>query len=195
MSPLTVLFFGIQGSGKGTQVKLLAEAIQKKSSEPIIMVDMGALMRASVATGSVTGVRTGEIINVGKRMPDFMPVFLSTKAFDEGLKTNNEHLICDGLCRGEDQTRAFDDAMQFYGRENYHIVSLELSEEETTKRLLLRARKDDTPEGIASRLAWYKTDVMPQLELLRGRGRTVHAINGDQSVEAVHADIIKALGM
>ncbi len=195
MEPLTVLFFGVQGSGKGTQVKLLMEAIKARSSEAIIHIDMGALLRASLATGSVTGKLTGEIINIGKRMPDFMPVYLSTKAFADGIVTNKEHIIADGLCRGEDQTRGFDDAMVFYGRSNYHVISLELTDAEATKRLLARGRNDDTPEGIANRLAWYKTDVAPQLALMEGRGRAVHRINGDQSVEAVHADILKTLGL
>ncbi|MFM2414497.1 MAG: hypothetical protein RI911_190 [Candidatus Parcubacteria bacterium] len=195
MQPLTVLFFGVQGSGKGTQVKLLMEAIKARSSEAIIHIDMGALLRASVATGSVTGKLTGEIINIGKRMPDFMPVYLSTKAFAEGIVTGNEHIVADGLCRGDDQTRAFDDAMVFYGRSNYHIISLELTDAEATKRLLARGRNDDTPEGIANRLAWYKTDVAPQLALMEGRGRAIHRINGDQSVEAVHADILKTLAL
>lgn len=194
MEPLTVLFFGVQGSGKGTQVKLLMEAIKTRSSEAIIHIDMGALLRASLATGSVTGKLTGEIINIGKRMPDFMPVYLSTKAFADGIVSNKEHIIADGLCRGEDQTRGFDDAMVFYGRSNYHVISLELTDAEATKRLLARGRNDDTPEGIANRLAWYKTDVAPQLALMEGRGRAVHRINGDQSVEAVHADILKTLG-
>lgn len=195
MEPLTVLFFGVQGSGKGTQVKLLMEAIKARSTDAIIHIDMGALLRASLATGSVTGKLTGEIINIGKRMPDFMPVYLSTRAFAEGIVTNREHIIADGLCRGEDQTRGFDDAMVFYGRSNYHVISLELSDAEATKRLLARGRNDDTPEGIANRLAWYKTDVAPQLALMEGRGRAVHRINGDQSVEAVHADILKTLGL
>ena len=195
MQPLTVLFFGVQGSGKGTQVKLLMEAVKARSTESIIHIDMGALLRASVATGSITGNLTGEIINVGKRMPDFMPVYLSTKVFAEGIVTNKEHIIADGLCRGDDQTRGFDDAMAFYGRGNYHLISLELSDAEATKRLLARGRNDDTPEGIANRLAWYKTDVAPQLALMEGRGRSIHRINGDQSVEAVHADILKALGL
>lgn len=195
MEPLAVLFFGVQGSGKGTQVKLLMEAIKARSTDAIIHIDMGALLRASLATGSVTGKLTGEIINIGKRMPDFMPVYLSTRAFAEGIVTNREHIIADGLCRGEDQTRGFDDAMVFYGRSNYHVISLELSDAEATKRLLARGRNDDTPEGIANRLAWYKTDVAPQLALMEGRGRAVHRINGDQSVEAVHADILKTLGL
>jgi adenylate kinase len=195
MQPLTVLFFGVQGSGKGTQVKLLMDVIKTHSSDAIIHIDMGALMRTSIASGTVTGKLTGEIINVGKRMPDFMPVYLSTKAFAEGIVTNKEHIIADGLCRGEDQTRGFDDAMVFYGRGNYHIITLELSDEEATKRLMARGRTDDTPEGIKNRLGWYKTDVEPQLNLMAGRGRTIHRINGDQTVEAVHADIIKALGI
>ncbi len=194
MEPLTVLFFGVQGSGKGTQVKLLMEAIKARSAETIIHIDMGALLRASLASGTVTGALTGEIINVGKRMPDFMPVYLSTRAFAEGIVTNKEHIVADGLCRGEDQTRGFDDAMVFYGRSNYHVISLELTDAEATKRLLARGRNDDTPEGIANRLAWYKTDVAPQLALMEGRGRAVHHINGDQSVEAVHEDILRALG-
>lgn len=197
--PRTVLFFGPQGSGKGTQVKLLVATLQSMGSNAIIQIDMGALMRASIASGTPTGKGTAEIINVGKRMPDFMPVYLSTKVFAEQIVTNEEHVIADGLCRGEDQTRAWDDAMQFYGRENYDIVVLELSPEESVKRLLLRAkeqgRADDTEEGIRNRLGWYKTDVEPQLALMEGRGRRVHRINGDQSVEQVAMDIKKALGI
>lgn len=199
VAPLTVLFFGPQGSGKGTQVKLLVEKLQATTSNKIIQIDMGAIFRASIAEGTVTSKKTAEIINVGKRMPDFMPVYLSTKVFAEQILTNTEHLIADGLCRGEDQTRGWDDAMQFYGREKYHVIALELSPEESVKRLLLRAqvqnRVDDTEEGIRSRLGWYKTDVEPQLSLMESRGRTIHRINGDQSVEAVHADIMKVLGM
>jgi adenylate kinase len=197
-APLTVLFFGPQGCGKGTQVKLLVEklaatALAAGVEQKIIQIDMGALMRASIASGTPTGANTAEIINVGKRMPDFMPVYLSTKVFAEQILTNQEHLLADGLCRGEDQTRAWDDAMQFYGRGKYKIIALELSAEESIKRLLARGRNDDTEEGIRSRLGWYKTDVEPQLALMQGRGRTVHRINGDQSVEAVHAEIVKVL--
>jgi adenylate kinase len=203
-APLTVLFFGPQGSGKGTQVKLLIEKLGAQMAsagveQKIIHIDMGAIFRASIAEGTITSKKTAEIINVGKRMPDFMPVYLSTKVFAEQILTNTEHLIADGLCRGEDQTRGWDDAMQFYGREKYHVIVLELSPEESVKRLLLRAKEqgrvDDTEEGIRSRLGWYKTDVEPQLALMENRGRTIHRINGDQSVEEVQAEILKSLGM
>ncbi|MFZ2593176.1 MAG: nucleoside monophosphate kinase [Minisyncoccia bacterium] len=193
--PLTVLFFGVQGSGKGTQVKLLMEKIRAQSDAAIIHIDMGHLLRTMVGTGSYSGKLVNEVISVGKRMPDFMPTYLATNALVQGLQTGEEHIIADGLARGPDQTRGYDDAMTFFGRDNFQIISLELTDEESTKRLLARGRNDDTPEGIAQRLGWYKIDVLPQLEMLRSRGRTVHAINGNQSVDAVHADIMLALGL
>src|ERR1700752_2881643 len=130
MNPITVLFFGPQGAGKGTQVKLLIEALKKSSDRGVIHIDMGQLLRNMVATGSHSGKLTAEVIEVGKRMPDFMPVYLTTDALVKNF-TGEEHIIADGLARGPDQTRAWDDAMQFYGRADYAIVVLELSEEES----------------------------------------------------------------
>jgi len=192
MNPVTVLFFGPQGAGKGTQVKLLIEALKKRDTRSIIHIDMGQLLRNMVSSGSYTGKLTADVIENGYLMPDFMPVYLTTDAIVKQF-TGEEHIIADGLARRPDQTRAWDDAMQFYKRENYQIISLELSELESIKRLLLRGRNDDTEEAIKKRLGWHKTEVEPQLEFMRGRGRTIHLINGDQSMEAVHADIMKAL--
>ncbi|MEN9561606.1 MAG: hypothetical protein RIQ56_879 [Candidatus Parcubacteria bacterium] len=192
MNPLTVLFFGPQGAGKGTQVKLLMEALRKRENRGIIHIDMGQLLRDMVKRGGYSAELTKQVIEVGKRMPDFMPIYLTTDALVKNL-TGDEHIIADGLARGPDQTRGWDDAMQFYGRANYQIVALELSEQESIKRLLLRGRNDDTEEAIKQRLGWHKAEVEPQLEFLASRGRTIHRINGDQSVEAVHAAIVKAL--
>ena len=105
MNPVTTLFFGPQGSGKGTQVKLLIEELKKRSDQAVIHIDMGQLLRDMVATGSYSGKLTAQVIEVGKRMPDFMPIFLTTNALVKGL-TGNEHVIADGLARGPDQTRA-----------------------------------------------------------------------------------------
>lgn len=192
MKPVSVLFFGPQGSGKGTQVKLLIAELQKRSEQSVIHIDMGQLLREMVATGSYSGKLTADVIEVGKRMPDFMPIYLTVQALVKGM-TGTEHVVADGLARGPDQTRAWDDAMQFYGRGDYHIIALELSEEESIKRLMARGRNDDTEDAIKSRLAWHKTDVEPQLALMAGRGRAVHRIDGDQTIEAVHGEILRAL--
>lgn len=192
MAPVTLLFFGSQGAGKGTQVKMLMDYLRSKSDRAIVHIDMGHELRTLRDTGSFAGKLTGEIIDAGHRMPDFMPVYLQTKKLVENL-TGEEHVIADGLARGADQTRAFDDAMNFFKRDNFQVISIELSEESVVKRLLLRGRNDDTEQGIRNRLGWYKTDVLPQLELLKGRGRGVHIIDGEPDVETIHKSILAAL--
>lgn len=195
MKPISVLFFGTQGAGKGTQVKMLMDFLRSKSDQKIIHIDMGAELRALRDTGSFAGKLTGKTIDAGHRMPDFMPTYLQTKKLVDNLIDGTEHVIADGLARGADQTRAFDDAMKYFGRDDFQIISLELSENSAVKRLLARGRNDDTEEGIKNRLSWYKSDVQPQLELLRGRGRPIHVIDGEPDVETIHVDILAKLGL
>jgi adenylate kinase len=126
-------------------------------------------------------------------MPDFMPTYLQTKKLVSGLMNGLEHIIADGLARGSDQTRAFDDAMDFFHRTDFQIVSIELSEASVIQRLLARGRNDDTEEGIRNRLSWYKSDVLPQLEMLRARGRRVHTVDGEPDVDTIHKDILTKL--
>lgn len=192
MNPVTTLFFGPQGAGKGTQVKLLIAELKKRSERSVIHIDMGQLLRDMVAVGGYSGKLTADVIEVGKRMPDFMPIYLTTNALVKNL-TGEEHIIADGLARGADQTRGWDDAMVFYDRGDYHVIALELSEEESVKRLVQRGRNDDTEDAIRQRLGWHKTEVEPQLALLASRGRSIHRLNGDQSVEAVHVEVLGAL--
>lgn len=193
--PLSVLFFGSQGAGKGTQVKMLMEYLKKQSDRSIIHIDMGQELRNLRDTGTYAGKLTGATIDAGGLMPDFMPTYLQTKKLVENLVTGAEHIIADGLARGADQTRAFDDAMTYFGRHDFQIVSIELSEASVIKRLIARGRNDDTEDAVRRRLAWTKTNVMPQLELLRERGRKIHVIDGEPDVDTIHKDILTKLGL
>jgi len=192
MNPVTLLFFGSQGSGKGTQVGKIIEYLGAKSDTAVIRIDMGAELRAMIEEGGYSGSLVHAVLSSGGLMPDFMPIYLQTKKI-VGQFTGVEHIIADGLARGPDQTRGFDDMMQFYGRSDYPVIHLTLSEETSVKRLLARGRPDDTEAAIRSRLAWNKQIVMPQLDLLRSRGRTVHVIDGEQDMETIHRNILAAL--
>lgn len=194
MEPVTLLFFGSQGAGKGTQVNLLMDYLRTKSDRGIVHIDMGQELRNLRDTGSYAGKLTGEVIDAGFRMPDFMPTYLQTKKLVENL-TGEEHIIADGLARGADQTRAFDDAMTFFKRANFQIISIELSVETVLKRLLARGRNDDTEEGIRNRLSWYKSDVLPQLDMLKSRGRTIHVLDGEPDPETIHKNLLSVLGI
>ncbi|MDP2649080.1 MAG: nucleoside monophosphate kinase [Patescibacteria group bacterium] len=194
MKPLTVLFFGSQGAGKGTQVKMLIDLLRSKSDRGIIRIDMGQELRNLRDTGTYAGKLTGEIIDNGIRIYDFMAVYLQTKLLIDNF-TGEEHIIADGLARGDDQTRGFDDMMKFFKRDDLQVVNLVISDDTAVKRLMERGRNDDTEEAIRRRLAWTKTDVLPQLGLLKGRGRTVHEIDGEPDVKTIHKNILAALGL
>ena len=70
---------------------------------------------------------------------------------------------------------------------------LVIDDDSAVKRLLARGRNDDTEEAIRKRLAWTKTQVFPQLQLLKERGRTIHEIDGEPDTETIHQNILKAL--
>ncbi|HEY4526790.1 MAG TPA: nucleoside monophosphate kinase [Candidatus Paceibacterota bacterium] len=192
MNPVTVLFFGSQGAGKGTQVQMLIDFLKSKGDRGIIRIDMGQELRNLRDSGLYAGALTGEVINAGVRMPDFMPIYLQTKKIVDTF-TGEEHIVADGLARGEDQTRAFDDAMKFFKRDDLQIINLVINDDTAVKRLMARGRNDDTEEAIRRRLTWTKTDVMPQLELLKSRGRVIHEIDGEPDVDTIHKNILSAL--
>lgn len=53
-------------------------------------------------------------------------------------------------------------------------------------------RKDDTPSGIASRLGEFKEYVIPVLKYFQEQNILI-TINGEQSIENVHKDVVRAL--
>ncbi len=64
------------------------------------------------------------------------------------------------------------------------------------KRNLLRGRPDDTKEGIEQRFQEYMNNVVPSMNYFKNKeGYTIFEINGEQSVEDVHKDIVKALNL
>ena len=192
MKPVTLLFFGSQGAGKGTQVQMLTDYLKLKSDREVIRIDMGHELRSLRDTGTHAGKLVGEIIDNGIRIYDFMAIYLQTKALVDNF-SGEEHIIADGLARGDDQTRGFDDMMQFFKRDDLQIINLIIADDTAVKRLISRGRNDDTEEGIRRRLAWTKTDVLPQLELLKSRGRVIHEIDGEPDVATIHKSILLAL--
>jgi len=83
--------------------------------------------------------------------------------------------------------------MKFFKRDDLQVINLVISDDTAVKRLVSRGRNDDTEEAIRRRLAWTKTDVLPQLNLLKSRGRVIYEINGEPDVATIHKDIISTL--
>jgi adenylate kinase family enzyme len=193
--PLTVLLYGRAGSGKGTQVQLLKGHLEKTPVQPLV-VETGAAFRSFVGSDTYTGKLTKEKMGRGELPEVFIPVWLWTGVLVEKY-SGTEHLIFDGFPRRIIEAQVLDTAFTFYDRAAVTVLVLNISPEKTLERLKLRNRADDaTEEQIKARNAWYENDVVPTIEYFRTHPRySVIDINGDQSVEAVQSDIVKALGL
>ncbi|MBI5457753.1 nucleoside monophosphate kinase [Candidatus Kaiserbacteria bacterium] len=194
MKPLTVAFFGISGSGKGTQCELLEKYLQKNDpTRAVVRPEMGNLLRDFMKTGTSLAKRTGAILAAGGLVPSFMPIYMLTGMLNTSFD-GTQHLILDGTCRRPDQSRAVDDMMKLWERENLQAVVLTLSQASAKKRLIARGRFDDAKdEALASRFAWYEEHVVPSIEELRKLGWTVHEIEGEANIDEVFAEIVTAL--
>jgi adenylate kinase len=193
MQPKTYVFFGNIGAGKGTQIELLQKLIQE-AGRHVIYFSPGVEYRAAIASGSYSGSVIKSVFEAGKLLPDVLTSGLFTGYLMKDL-TPETTIIADGYPRSTQQSDDFIALMEFYGRTDIEIINIDITKEEAVKRMQLRKRADDTPEGIASRFEVYEKSVVPSLEVLKQKGYTLHTVAGDQTVEAVHADIKKALGL
>lgn len=195
MQPYNFVFFGIVGSGKGTQVKLLMDFLKAKDGMDIVYAYPGSVYRKLVEGDSFVGSVIKESLHAGNLQPDFLTNSIFTDILIKDLD-DKKHLIADGYPRTVVQSETFENMMKFFKRDNIKIIYIELSEEEAMKRNLSRGRADDTKEGLAKRFNEYKNNVVPAMNYFKDKENyEVYSINGEQSIEDVHKDIIKALNL
>ncbi len=192
----TFVFFGIVGSGKGTQVELLQKYLKEKNiSDDVLFTSTGNEYRKIIESGSYTGLIVKETLEKGYLQPNFLTTSLFTNILINNMKEGTT-FIADGYPRTISQSESFESAMKFYKRNIVHVIYIELGKEEATKRMKLRARADDTDEGIAKRFDEYVNNVIPSMNYFKDKeGYIMHTINGEQTIEQVHLDIIKSLGL
>ena len=194
MLPQTFVFFGQVGSGKGTQVELLIDFLKKKDGRNCVKTSTGNEYRKLIESGNYTGSLVKDSLTRGELQPDFLTNAIFTNILISSL-TPEKHLFADGYPRTIIQAKSFTEMMGFFKRDNIKIIYIELNKEEAMKRNLLRARHDDTKEGLSKRFDEYENNVVPAMNYLKDKdGYKIYTINGEQSVDDVHKDIIKALG-
>ncbi len=196
MNPLTVAFFGISGSGKGTQCERLQEYLEKNDPpRKVVRPEMGNLLRAFMQSGTSLSKYTAEIVNTGGLVPSFIPIYMLTEMLNKTCD-GAQHLILDGTSRRPDQSYAVDDMMKLWRRENLQAIVLNLSKESAKKRLIERGRNDDsTDEALNKRFAWYEEHVVPSIKALKERGWTIYEIDGEPDVETIHRSVLSVLGL
>ncbi len=180
---------GAPGSGKGTQAKLLADRIGGT------VYSSGARLREMAATGSYFGNRAKAVMTAG----DLMPVWVSQYLFEEALigLEPSDNIVFEGSCRSEEEARRFHEVALWLERP-YVALYLEASEEALTKRLhkreAIEGRADDAKAALAERFEKFRTLTLRAVHYFKQEGKLI-VINGDQTIEAVHSEILKALDL
>lgn len=194
MTPKTFIFSGRSGCGKGTQVDLLIKKLQEVDSvRSLVHLETGKLFREFIKGETYTQKISNKIYDAGGLQPEFLTISLWANFFIGQMK-ENVHLVVDGTPRKHHEAIVLDSAMKFYKREKPFFVHLNVSRKWAEERLLGRHRVDDNKEDILARLDWYDTDVVPAIQFYKNNPDYVFLeINGEQTVEDVHKDILKTI--
>lgn len=193
--PVTIIFVGPQGSGKGTQIARLSAILRERNPHRrVVDIQTGRRFRALAAKQEgYTEQRIHSTLNTGILQPLFLSVVLWGDAFLHHVDEDC-HVLIDGFPRTVDEARVLESAFRFYKRSPVTVVHLDTPEEVVRERMVSRAREDDTQESIEARLSWYREETMPVVEYYKTRPDTrVIDINGTFSIDEVHEAIVKAI--
>lgn len=186
---MNIVILGPQGSGKGTQAKLLSEKLG------IPTASTGQAVREAYEKGTKDGIEGEKYWGSGK----LVPIDLVEKIFVSYLKDldTSKGVILDGYPRSFEQYERFNRILEKAGLSGVDkAFLLTISKEETMKRLLKRAkiegRKDDTPERIEVRLNIYEKDTKPIISKFR-KLNVLEEIDGERSIEEIHKDILSRI--
>ena len=190
--PRVFLLIGRSGCGKGTQAKLLIKYLKDNNLGETLYVYTGERLRNFAEKEENFAARLAKSkMKDGDLLPSFLAVWLWSGALIEGVKENN-NVIMDGSPRTLLEALMMDDAMEFYGRSDVVPIFLETSEEWSTQRLLGRGRSDDSLKSIKKRMAYFEKSVAPVIDYYEKESKhKLIKVNGEQSVEDVHREILE----
>jgi adenylate kinase len=208
-----VLLLGAPGAGKGTQAEAIVREFGFKH------VASGDVMRAMREEQTPLGARVREYYDQGLLVPDDVVI----EAMLSKVQGDAPGYLLDGFPRTEAQARALDAALESSGNRIDAVIYINVSEGELLDRLTgrwicrngdavyheknnppktpgvcdvcggeLYQRPDDTREAGETRLKVYFEQTAPLIDYYRGRG-VLTEVNGEQSIEAVEQDLLRAL--
>lgn len=183
-----IFFIGPQGSGKGTQAKLLAHKLGYYYWE------MGQILRNFAEQDSALGQKVKALLSAGVLFPDdFLLELVKTKLGD---LPQSGGIIFDGIPRRLGQAEFLLNHLQHLGRTRLATIFIDLPKNISLERLLARAEKegraDDTREVIEYRLQQYEKDTLPVLNFLKQHSVFI-TIDGSPPIAVVTQQINYAL--
>lgn len=186
-----IIFYGPEGSGKSTQAKMLAEKLN------LPYLGSGDLVRKySAEDKGLIGEICREALSIGHYVADSeMFVLWKGRLKEDDVQ---QGFIIDGFPRNLTQALFLGEKIDKYGKKVDYVFYLTVSEEETIKRLSKRGRinpdgsNHDEKDKILSRLKMYHEQEADVLNFYKEQ-KLLTEINGEQSIEAIHQDILKII--
>ena len=203
---------GSQGSGKGTQAKLLAKEYNLQHLET------GGILRKIAQEDTKVGKMIDTLIN---KNGEFVPWSIVREVLDEAMDSMDlkRGIIFDGTPRRIEEVHYWEEKFQEIHSKFDFLFFIKLSEEESLRRISSRRlcrenghslifgkdvrseegkcpicgsaiyqREDDTPEKVMKRLAWSKEILTPVIEYYKEKGILVE-IDGSGTVEEIFQEI------
>jgi adenylate kinase len=187
---VNILLLGPQGSGKGTQAKLISQTYG------IPQVATGDMIREIKELDTELGRRVKEIYDRGDLVDDATIVELIESRLDRGDTIPG--FILDGFPRNTPQAEALDELLARLGRDLDVVFELQIGDgdvllERLARRATEEGRTDDTPDAIRKRLEIYERETAPLVEYYRSTRGNVVGIHACRTIEDVFAEIRAAL--
>jgi adenylate kinase len=206
------IIMGVQGSGKGTQAKLLADVLDLEH------ISVGDIFRWNVEHHTKLGAQVRRIVASGELVGDDLVEKVVRRRLDE--HDWNYGFIVDGFPRNQPQAGFFLESFDLDA-----VILLDLPDSLVERRVLSRrlcsrcgldynlissrpvvpdvcdvcggrlvARADDTADALRARLRDYHTKTRPVLELFRAK-EVVLEVDASRPAADVQTEIRKRLGV
>lgn len=212
---MEIILIGAQGSGKGTQAEMLAQALG------VPHIASGDLFRAEVEKKTEVGLQAREYLDRGELVPDAVAIAMVLRRLRQ--PDCQPGALLDGFPRTLAQAKALDRGLPELGKQVDAAVYLRVPRQELLQRLAgryicranqhvyniythppkmagicdldgseLYQRSDDVGEAVQRRLDIFFNETIHLLDYYREQGKVVE-VNGNQGIEQVHRALVDAV--
>jgi len=212
---MKIILMGGPGAGKGTQANPLVERFHFPH------ISTGDMFRAAIKEGTALGLKAKSYMDAGGLVPDEVTIGIVAERLAQPDCADG--FLLDGFPRTLAQGSALADILDRLGMKLDGVINIEVAEDVLIPRLTgrrvcrkcgasfhmvfnppkqegvcdlcggeLYQRSDDTVETAKNRLNVYNSQTEPLIAFYEEKG-LIKRINGDQPIDQVFQDILKAL--
>ncbi len=212
---MNVVLLGAPGAGKGTQAAVLTAELG------MVHVASGDLFRKALQEQTELGLLAKSYMEKGELVPDEVTISMVLERIRK--PDCAQGVLFDGFPRTLSQAAALDERLKAEGRAIDKVVYIEVPEQSLITRLSgrwicrdcqtpyhavssppkvagrcdacggeLYQRADDTEATVRERLKVFFSQTLPIVEYYEKQAKLLR-VNGDQSIEAVTADMLRLL--